>query len=342
MSAFLKSVKTDLLDRRLLPALIALGVALLAAVAYAVLGGSGAGSVPTPTAPISTPVSSAITVTQVPTGADAAVAETTGGSAHQHGGQARNPFAPLPGSTATSASGAKAAGSATSGSTTPAGSQTTSGSGSSGAGTSSGSTSSGSGSTSPSGGGSEPTTPSKPSTPPTPKMAYRVAVLFGLAPSATTPQSTQLTPFSNLQLYTQLPSSKQPVVVFRGVTHGGMSAAFTLVGEAIIHGKAVCRPSASQCQVIDLAPGQEEQLEYLPGEGQPIVYQLKVVSITASKASTAIAQSVLLKESKPGFEVLRQAGLLALPGLRYSQKAGVLVFVGRSALSARTRRVTRP
>jgi hypothetical protein len=162
-----------------------------------------------------------------------------------------------------------------------------------------------------------------------------VAVLFGVAPAGTPPQSSQLTSYENLKRLTPLPSAKQPLVVFRGVTSGGKSATFTLVGEAILRGNAACLPSASQCQAIELKPGQAEQLEYLSPTSQTITYQLQVVSISSSKASTASAQHAFRRESKVGRELLRRAGLMTLPGLRYSRKKGVLVFAGHPAFAVR-------
>ncbi len=127
---------------------------------------------------------------------------------------------------------------------------------------------------------------------------------------------------------TPLPSAKQPLIVFRGVTAGGKSATFTLVGEAILHGNAACLPSATQCEAIDLQAGQTEQLEYLAPTGQPVTYELRIVSIVSSNASSAAVKSILRDESKAGRELLSHAGLHAVPGLRYSAQAGVLVFAG--------------
>jgi hypothetical protein len=309
MSDFLNSLKADLLDRRLLPILALVGVALAAALAYAVLGGGGSTgeTAATSTAPVATGVSG-IAVSQSPANPKQPVAETTSGSSQQRGGPTRNPFTPLPGAqtTTTSASSTK---------------------------TSSSSTSSSSGSSTKSAGGTTPATP-KPSTPAKPQTVYHVAVLFGVAPAGTPPQSLQLTPYENLKRLAPLPSSKAPLVVFRGVTAGGKSAIFTLVGEVILRGSAACLPSASQCQAIDLKPGQTEELEYLPASGPAITYQLKVASITSSKATTAKAASVFHAESKAGRELLRHKGLSALPELRYSTDSGVLVFVAHSAFAA--------
>jgi hypothetical protein len=321
MSEFFDSLKADLLDRRLLPILALVAVALLAAVGYAALGGGGS-STATPTAasspsPQTSTKAASISVTPASTGSQQPVAETTDGVSHQHGGASRNPFSPLPGAKTASTSSSTDA---------TASSPSTSGS----------SSSSAPPAPTKSSGGTSPA-PTKPLAPAKPQTVYQVAVLFGVAPpvSISTPSSSQLTPYGNLKRLQPLPSSTAPLVVFRGVTAGGGSATFTLVGEAILRGNAACLPSASQCQAIDLKPGLIEELEYLPPSGQAIVYQLKVVSITAVKASAAKAASLFHVESKTGRELLRRDGLAELPWLRYAADRGVLVFAGHPAFAAR-------
>ena len=125
------------------------------------------------------------------------------------------------------------------------------------------------------------------------------------------------------------------MIVFRGVIAGGKSATFTLVGEAILRGSAKCLPSASQCQAIDLKAGQSEELEYVPLGGSAITYLLEVVKITPSTASAAAARRAFGGESKSGLELLRSHGLASLPGLRYSDDKGVLVFAAKHAFAAR-------
>jgi hypothetical protein len=322
MTAFLSSLKADLLDRRLLPILALVGVALAAALAYAILGGGGgSASSPSPVATSAPPVSSGasgIPVSQAPASANQAVAETTSGSAQQRGGSSRNPFTPLPGTSSASSSSAASAG-------TAAGSSKASGAGSA----------SKSGSSSPSSAEKSPATTPKPSAPAKTKTVYHVAVLFGVAPTGTPPQGAPLTPYVNLSRQAPLPSSKQPLIVFRGVTAGAKSATFTLVGEAILRGPARCLPSPSQCQAIELKVGQSEELEYLPPSGAPVTYQLQLVSITSTKATAAQARKAFRGESKAGRELLRRIGLTALPGLRYSQLKGVLVSAAHPRLGAR-------
>jgi hypothetical protein len=319
MNDFFDTLKSDLLDRRLIPVLGLLAVVLLGAIAYAVLGGSSAAA-PNVAGPVA-PVAKApgIAVSEVKTADVTASAETTSGSPQQTGGASRNPFAPMPGVKKAQAAAAAAANPATS---------------------SSSSSSSTESSTSSSGG----TTPApaeetkKASTPTKPKdkqTVFHVDVLFGTATPATPPQSAALTPFNELKLQQPLPSNSQPLVVFRGVLAGGKSATFTLVGEAILRGPAKCLPSASQCQAIDLRPGQTEELEYLPPGAAAVTYELNIVSISSSKAKLSSAHSAFSGESKTGLELLRRTGLQGLSGLRYSTAKGVLVFAGKHAFAAR-------
>jgi hypothetical protein len=325
MSQFFNSLKADLLDRRLLPFLALVAVALLAAVGYAVLGGGGS-STPTPTASSPSPQVStktgSIAVTPATTGAQQPVAETTHGASAQHGGPSRNPFTPLPG--------AKTASAPSSSTTVAKGGST--GSSSSGKSTSPTPTKS-SGATSPA-----PKSPAKPA-PAKPRVAYQVDVLFGAGPVGTVPPSIQLTPLNDLTRLQPLRSAGgEAPLVFVGVAAGGKSAIFTLMREVILHGPAVCGPSASQCQTIRLSPGQVEELEYIVPGGQSLLYKLQLVSITAVKASAAKAASLFRAESKVGRALLHRDGVSALPGMWYSQDKGVVVIGGWSAFAARAAR----
>jgi hypothetical protein len=317
MNDFLKSLKSDLLDRRLVPVLGLLAVVLVAAVAYAALGG-GSSEPATSATSAATPVAKApgIAVSQVKTADVSSSAETTSGSSQQTGGASRNPFAPLPGAEKTDATEA-----------------TTTASSAGGASSTSESSSSSSGE-----GSSSPAEETKPSTtkPKATQTVYHVAVLFGTATPGSTTPSTPLTPFENLKRQQPLPSDSQPLVVFRGVLAGGKSATFTLVGEAILRGDGKCLPNATQCQAIDLKPGQTEELEYTPPGGVAVNYQLQVVRIKSSKAAASAARRAFHGESKTGLALLHNAGLETLPGLRYSAAKGVLVFAGGHTYAART------
>ena len=319
MSAFLNSVKADLLDRRIAP-LVAVGVvAVLFAIGYVAFGGGSSSSTPaTGSTPALSAAAGGIAVSQPTT--SKAVAETTNGAAEQRQGAARNPFAPLP-----SVVRLEAAERAKTAAATSAASSSSS--------SASSSTGSGSGSGAQPASEPAPSTPAKPSAPA--KPVYDVAVLFGVIPPETPAESAQLTPYENIKLFTALPSAQLPLIAYRGVTAKGKSATFTLVGEVILHGGAVCLPSASQCQAIGLKAGQTEQLEYLTPGGQAITYELRIVSISSKSASAASVKGLLGASSKPGRELLRREGLMTLPGLRYSPQAGLLVLAGHPAFAGR-------
>jgi hypothetical protein len=323
MSDFFTTLRADLTDRRLLPIVALVAVCLLAALAYAVLGGSsGAGEPSASSAPVPTP-SSGIAVTG--TTPEHAVAETTDGFKEQTGGSARNPFAALPGgATPAKAPAASSAASAGSGSSTPSEGS----SGSSGAGGSAPeSGESGETGKSPSG---ETKKKSKKA-----RTVYDVAVEFGTLPPGITPETAQLTPFTKLKLQTPLPSAELPLLIFRGVTAKGKSATFSVVGEAILSGTGSCLPSSTQCEAVDVKPGATEQLSYLAPDGQTTIFELRVLTITAKKTKAKAAKASAWAESRAGRELLRESGLVTLPFLRYSSQPGVLVFAPHRAQAAR-------
>lgn len=334
MNEFLVSVKADLSDRRLLPAVGLIGVCLIAALAYALLGGGS--SAPAPQAASVTPATSTpsgLSVSEPAT--EKAVAETTDGFKEQQSGHSRDPFAAIAGTSSTAA--AATAGSSSSASSSTAGSE---GSGSTGSG-SSGASSNGAA------GGTESGTTESSKSGTTKKnnkakTVYDVAVEFGALPPGTTPEAAQLTAYAKLKLQTPLPDAKQALLVFRGVTAKGKSATFTLVGEAILSGTGACLPNASQCQAVDLKPGETEQLSYLAPNGETTVYELRVISITPAKAKASAAKSGGWPESKEGRELLRHSGLIAVPDLHYSTQPGVLVFAGRGAFASRARTAVLP
>jgi hypothetical protein len=332
MNDFLLSVKADLSDRRLLPAVGLIGVCLLAALAYALLGGGGS-TAPAPQAATVTPATTPAGLSVSEPATEKAVAETTDGFKEQRSGHARDPFAAIAGTS-----------SATPAATSP--SASTAGSSSAGGSESSSSASSGTGSSGAASGGTEPAASEPGKTETTKKnkakTVYDVAVEFGALPPGTTPEAAQLTAYAKLKLQTPLPNAKQPLLVFRGVTAKGKSATFTLVGEAILSGTGACLPNASQCQAVDLKPGETEQLSYLAPSGEATVYELRVISITPVKAKASAAKAGGWPESKEGRELLRHSGLIAVPDLHYSSQPGVLVFAGHGAFASRAHAAVLP
>lgn len=287
MSNFLTSLKSDLLDRRFLPILTILGVALLAALAYVALGGSSSGpSTPAPSAAATVAPSTAtgaVTIVKAPeTATTKAAAETTSGAPHSSGAP-RDPFKPLPG-------------------TKTASSQSSSSSSSSSSAAGKSASSAPSSSSSPSSAGGSTTTSTTPAAPaPTHSSApakphkivtYKVTLQFGVVPAGT-PEGTPA-PAGALQTYTDIKLGEalpknETQLTFEGGS--GSSAKFALSGESILHGAATCKPSPAQCETLLLAAGQSETFEVIADDEHNVTYELKVVSVekstTTSTATTA-------------------------------------------------------
>ncbi len=321
---FLSSLKEDLFGKRLLPFLIVLGILLVAAVAYAVLGG-GSSSAPGRGGPVSASVPAGasaavgdVAVTQAPANPNQPISETTEGTSKQHHGVAHNPFTPLPE--------AKKASSPSTTSTT-SGSSTTS-------------SSTGSGTSPSSAGGTTPTTP-KETTPAKPKVYvhYHVTAQLGVVPvvaEGAPPQPAQLKTYKDMALDEPLPGKDNPQLVFLGVVlRTGKEALFGLTGAAILHGAGACQPSATQCQAIDLQVGQSETLEVVEADGSTVTYELKLSSIdkSLSTASTARVRNALRAQARAARELERRAPQLS--ELRYSPWGGGFVLAGHPAFAAR-------
>jgi hypothetical protein len=278
MNEILQSLKSDLLDRRMLPILLALGALLAGAVAYVVLAGgsSGAG---TPSAAVGGPNPAAVAagpslaVTQALENPHAAVAETTDGARYRHKPGTRDPFIPLPSPKAKSETT----------STTPSVSSPSPSS------TSPSVEKSSPSSTGTGGAETTPSTPVKPAPKKKPKTVYLVTVQFGLLPSTTT-ELAQLTPYADLKRLQPLPSKDDQRLIFAGARGNGKGAVFELSREAILKGQATCIPTASQCEAIDLETGQSEELTYLEPDGQSVPYELKLVSITKESPTASAAR----------------------------------------------------
>ncbi len=316
---FFSSLKEDLFGKRLLPFLIVLGVVLVAAVAYAALGG-GSSSSPTPvtaSAPAGASVAVGdVAVSHAPANPNEPISETTNGTSKQHHGIAHDPFTPLPVAKQASPSTTSSTASSSSPTTTPSAGSTPS--------------SSSSGGTTP-----KETTPAKPKV----YVHYHVTAQLGVVPAVAEGAPALpalLKTYKDMALDEPLPGKTNPQLVFLGVVlRTGKEALFGLTGAAILHGTGVCQPSATQCQAIDLQVGQSETLEVLEGDGSTVTYELKLVSIdkSMSTASTARVRDAFRAQAKAARELARRAPQLS--ELRYSPWGGGFVFAGHPAFAAR-------
>lgn len=318
MNDLLNNVKADLLDRRLLPIVAAVVLALLAALGYALFGaGSSTPAASVEPSPV-TPATAPLTITPVQNTSVQALAETTSGAAAQRQGVVRNPFSLLPGSIPTTTT------SKTATSTTTTTSATTTAK----SGGEKSSSSSGSGATSTPSSGSGSTGGSKPSKP---KTVYAANVLFGELPAGVTPQNAKLASFPALTKPTPLPNAKEKRIEFVGttVTKQGNGALFALSGEVILHGSGVCLPSSTQCEILKLQEGKTEQLEYLPVSGPAVTYELRVVEVHQATATASAARRIVSAQSRVARSLFAAwTGPLRYSTLRYSGDSGAFVAGG--------------
>ncbi len=175
-----------------------------------------------------------------------------------------------------------------------------------------------------------PDTPSTPSAPATPRVAeidggYRVDVTFGPADSAKARTDlTRLNPLSTLEA---------PLALYMGVKDDRSTAIFALLSDVTATGDGTCRPSADDCQVVGLKVGDAELLEVTMSDGSVAGYQLQVDKVAQKTLDTAAAgRASRHRESETGRGLLRSA-IAASPNTyvgnyRYSVGPAVLVKTG--------------
>jgi hypothetical protein len=267
VSELLKSLRSDILDRRVLPIVVLLGLALAGALAYAVLSGASSAKPVAAASPVTPPAprGATLAVAQAPANPHAAVSETTEGGRYRHREGSHNPFTQFASPKTPTTSAAKSASPAPSPESKPT----------------------------PASSGGAGTTPAPPAPAPKPKTVHHivetVSVLFGPAP--TTPgQLSQLTPYATVKQGEPLPSAEDPVLVFKSLGPDNKSALFTFAREVIPKGPATCKPSASQCESILLPLGGAEELSILEPSGQTVVYELVLEGTSRHSVTARIAR----------------------------------------------------
>jgi hypothetical protein len=315
MTELLQSIRADLLSRRLLPALIALGLALIAAVAYAATGG-GASSTASP--PASTPTAAvpgganALPVSVAPANPNQAVSETPRGTLYQSRGATRNPFTPLPSPPAK-----KAAASASSGSKSGTGSSKST-----------------AGATT--GGSSVP--PVAPPAKPAPKPIHAGLTStqsYGVALSLTT-FAGGLDTIDPLERLSLVPSAQQPLLVYLGVLKGGRDALFAVQPGTVVSGPGTCTPGPTDCEILSLAQEQIESLAVSTAGGTASVALFAVTAINVKEhASVAAAMRTRREASAAGQALVKASTLAALPLFEYQPDVGAVVDLRNLAVGGK-------
>jgi hypothetical protein len=314
----LRTLLSDLIERRLWPVALILVVALVA-VPVVLLGGSSAED----EAPLAT--SAVVTPTD-----DAGVTLTDAGRTAKSTGKARDPFGrPQAKTTTTTTPAASSTGGSGSGSgagtDTDAGSGDTGGtSGGGGASTdlgdigvvpvgSSGGTSAGD------------TGASSDKKKPASKDSWHVDLRFGK-------NGSKLQSRSDVPRLSPLPSQDDPFFVFLGVAADGKTAMFLVSSDADITGNATCKPTPANCERVEMKAGDTAYFDVTTPEGTVEQYELDLVRVSRKvSANAAVAQQSRTRESSAGREVLREAVAtkqVDVSGLAYSSRLGLVIPAG--------------
>jgi hypothetical protein len=125
---------------------------------------------------------------------------------------------------------------------------------------------------------------------------------------------------SDLARLTLLPSARTPALMFLGVMAGGHQAVFAL-GSGVTHkGPGLCRPDHDRCSAIVLKAGQTEQLTVPTVDGGHQAMILRVVHITGTVThSRAVALAAYERHSAAGLCDLELADPVS-----YSQTKGTI------------------
>jgi len=319
MTAAVKNVWADLVEKRLWPVAVALVLALVAAPVLLSRGGS-APAPPPPLPPAPTTGSAAQPASTPIKIVDPTVHKAPRG--HYH-----DPFAgaaPAPAS-----SGSSAAPSPSSSSSSPSSSSPSS---SSPAPSSSGSASSSSSSAAAPTVSATPTTsrvsptssPSRTvaSTPTGFKAGYRLDVGFGEAGSVKDAKDV-------VRLKTLGPAGQAPLVIYLGVRSDGKTAMFLLDAPSTPTGDGKCWPTPKACQLLELRKGDSEFFDVATGSTGVVQYELDVNRVAERRDPSHTAAVKLRKrESKAGrkamFAVV-SSGRTYVAKLVYVATRGVLV-----------------
>jgi hypothetical protein len=140
---------------------------------------------------------------------------------------------------------------------------------------------------------------------------------------------------SDLERLSPVPSVTDPLAEYLGVSKSGRAADFVLNPGVVATGPGVCVPSTKNCQVIALKPGQTEVLGQAGPSGTPI-YQ-GVLAVTnwgvVSHSSTAAATTARRQESQVGRQLMLAAPQPALEKLVYSVAQGVVTLLSNTVNS---------
>ena len=127
-----------------------------------------------------------------------------------------------------------------------------------------------------------------------------------------------------------LPAAESPELIFLGVLQGGKKAAFLFTNSVKVSNQSgsqlTCLPSADDCQIVELSPGQGMKLAPTANAALIATFTFELMSIGAVDYSSAsAAQQARDAVSTPGQTLLPLSNSTVLKTLRFEDKIGALV-----------------
>ncbi len=172
-----------------------------------------------------------------------------------------------------------------------------------------------------------PAAPEKPAEPQDTKV-LRVDLRFG------EPGRTKQRRHDDIARLSALPSTNEPIVIFLGIKKDRETATFLISSDATATGDGRCRPTATNCQTIDMKAGDSTFLDIDLGSGVR-QFRLDVKSISEEEAETPEkAGDARARMSKAGQEFLRssiESGEVSLKGMDFSERTGTLTSTPRAS-----------
>ncbi|HEY5195556.1 MAG TPA: hypothetical protein VIJ51_00855 [Solirubrobacteraceae bacterium] len=141
--------------------------------------------------------------------------------------------------------------------------------------------------------------------------------------------ATGLRNLADLERLSPVPSDTNALAEYLGVAKSGRAADFVLNKGTVVTGPGACLPSASNCQVVELKPGQIEAL--LASSAAGPIFQ-GIVTVTnwgvVGHSTPAAAATARRQESKTGRQLMLATPQPALDQLVYSVAQGVVSLLG--------------
>jgi len=127
-----------------------------------------------------------------------------------------------------------------------------------------------------------------------------------------------------------LPAAESPELIYLGVLQGGKKAAFLFTNSVKVSNQSgsqlTCLPSADDCQIVELSPGQGMKLAPTSNTALISTFTFELMSIGATNYSSAdAAQQARDAVSTAGQTLLPLSNSTELQTLRFDDKIGALV-----------------